>query len=124
MAHKLHASSNECSVSALDLFYAPPTQTSVEKEIWVDVHQIASVSDTGPIDFEFEGKQQEFLDLAHTLLYVTILLVKSDGSELDGGSNVGPVNLFLHLLFGQLDISLNGRTISDGSSTYPYRAYL
>ena len=54
--------------------------------------------------------QQEFLDLAHTLLYVTIQLVRSDGSELDGGSNVGPVNLFLHLLFRQLDISLNGRT--------------
>ena len=37
---------------------------------------------------------------------------------------VAPVNLFLHSLFGQLDIDLNGRTISDGSSTYPYRAYL
>ena len=34
------------------------------------------------------------------------------------------VNLFLLSLFGQLDIDLNGRTISDGSSTYPYRAYL
>ena len=50
--------------------------------------------------------------------------VKSDGSEMNGGSKVGPVNLFLHSLFGQLDISLNGRTISDGSNSYPYRAYL
>ena len=122
MAHKLHASSRECSVSALDLFYVPPTQTSVEKGTWVDVHPIASFSDTGPTEFEFEGKQ-EFLDLAHTLLYVTVQLVKSDGSEIDGGSTVAPVNPFLHSLFGQLDIDLNGRTISDGSSTYPYRAY-
>ena len=64
MAHKLHASSSDCSVRALDLFYVPPTQTSMEKGTWVDVHPIASVSDTGPIEFAFEGKQQEFLDLA------------------------------------------------------------
>ena len=56
MAHKLHASSSECSVSALDFFYVLPTQTSEEKCTWVDVHPIASVSDTGPIEFEFEGK--------------------------------------------------------------------
>ena len=82
----------------MDLFYVPPTQTSVEKETWDDVHPIASVSDTGRIDFEFQGKQQKFLDLAHTLLYVNIQLVKSDGSELDAGSKVGLVNLFLHYL--------------------------
>ena len=74
--------------------------------------------------FEFEEKQQEFLDLAHTLLYVTVQIVKSDGSEIDGGSKVATVNLFLHSLFGQLDIDLIGKTISDGSSNYPYPAYL
>ena len=76
MAHKLHASSSECSVSALDLFYVPQTQTSVEKGTWADVHPMASVSDSGPIELKFEGKQQEFLDLTHTLRYVTIQLVK------------------------------------------------
>ena len=81
MAHKLHASSKECSVSALDLFYVPPTQTSVEKETSVDVYSIESVSDNEPIESELEGKQQEFLNLAHMLLYVTIQLVKPDGSE-------------------------------------------
>ena len=108
----------------MDLFYVPPTQTSVEKRTWVDVQPIASVSDTDPIEFEFEGKQQEFLNLSHTLLYVNMQLVKSEESELDAGSKVGPMNVFLHSLFGQLDISLNGKTISDESSTYPYRAYL
>ena len=53
MAHKLHASSAECSAYDLDLFYVPPTQASVEKGTWVDVHPIASVLDTGPIEFEF-----------------------------------------------------------------------
>ena len=99
----------------------PPKQTSVdEKDTWTDVHPIVSVSDTRPIEFEFEGKQQEFFDLAHTLLYLTVQLVKSDGSEMGGGSKVGPVRLFFHSSFRQLYISFNGRTISDGSSTYTY----
>ena len=50
------------------------------------------MSDIGPTE-ELEGKRQEFLDLAHTLLYVTIQLVKSDGSELDGSPKIGTVNL-------------------------------
>ena len=52
--------------------------------------------------------------------------MKSDGPETASGSKVAPVNLFLRSLFGQLDIDrdLNGRTISDGTSTYSYRAYL
>ena len=87
----------------------------MEKGTWVDVHPVRSVSDTGPVEFEFERKQQEFLDLAHMVLYVTVQLVKSDRSEADGGSKVAPVNL--DSLFGQLDIHLNGRTVSDGSST-------
>ena len=124
MAYKLHESSSECSVSALDLFYVPPTQTSVQKGTWVDVRLIVSVSDTKPIELESEGKQKEFLDLAHTLLYVTVQLVKSDGSDIDCGSKVAPVKLFLHSLFVQPGIDMNGRTISDGSSTSPYRAYL
>ena len=89
----------------------------MEEGTRVDVHPIDSVSGTGLTEFEFEGKQRKFLDLAHTFLYVALQLVKSDGSEVDEGTKVGPVN---HSSFGQLDITLNGRTISDGSSTYPY----
>ena len=53
-------------------------------------------------------------------------LLESGGPELEGGTKLGPVlvNLSSILSFGQLGITLNGRTISDGSSIYPYRAYL
>ena len=96
----------------------------MKKGTWIDVYPKSSISETGQIQLEFERKQQELLDLSHRLLYVTMQLVKSDGSELDGGTKVGPVNLFHHSLFEQLDITLNVRTLSDGSSTYPYRVYL
>ena len=91
----------------------------MKKGSLVDVYPIASVSDTGPIEFEFEGKQQDLLDLAHMLLFVMVQLVKSDGSEIDCGRKVASVTLSLHSLCGHLDINLNGRKISDESSTYP-----
>ena len=59
MAHMLHASSSECSVSALDLFYVPPTQTSVEKGTWINVHPIASVS-LDQSNFSLKGSNKSF----------------------------------------------------------------
>ena len=76
------------------------------------------------LNLSLKGGNKSFLDLSHMLLYVTIQLVISDGSELDGGAKVDPVNLSFHSLFGQLDISMNGRIISDRSSSYPAQAYL
>ena len=58
------------------------------------------------------------------LLNVTTETVRSDVSEIDSGSKIGSVNLFFQPLFGQLDILLNDRTISDGIVSYLYRAYL
>ena len=37
---------------------------------------------------------------------------------------VGPINLFLHSLFSQVDISLNGTLVTTSTNTYPYRAML
>ena len=37
---------------------------------------------------------------------------------------MGPVNLFLHSLFSQVDVSLNERLISPSTNTYPYRAMI
>ena len=34
------------------------------------------------------------------------------------------MNLFLHSLFSQVDVSLNERLISPSTNTYPYRAML
>lgn len=34
------------------------------------------------------------------------------------------MNLFLHSLFSQVDVSLNERLISPSTSTYPYRAMM
>ena len=39
-------------------------------------------------------------------------------------TGIGPVNLWLHSLFSQVDLSLNDRLVTSSTNTYPYRAYL
>ena len=43
-----------------------------------------------------------------------------NGADVD----VGPVNLWLHSLFSQVDASLNDRLVIPSMNTCPYRAYL
>ena len=49
-------------------------------------------------------------------------ITKANGTALEPNEQVGPVNLFLHSLFSQVDVFLNERLISPSTNTYPYRA--
>jgi hypothetical protein len=45
--------------------------------------------------------------------------------NMEAADNVGPaMNNFLHSLFSQVDVSLNGVLITNSSNTYGYRAYI
>ena len=113
-----------CVKSELDIFSVPSTQTSIEDGITVDYHPIASLVDTGPIEFDIPASIEYYLDPAHVYLHLAVKITKNDGSNLDYASAVGPINLFLHSLFSQLDVHLNGNQVSSSSNTYAYRAYL
>ncbi|XP_071040075.1 uncharacterized protein F54H12.2-like [Parasteatoda tepidariorum] len=49
-------------------------------------------------------------------------MVKTNNTAITKDDVLGPVNLFLHSLFSQVDVSLNDRTVSNSSNTYPYKA--
>jgi len=120
----VHDQSCECTKSELDLFSVPPTQTSVEQGNWVEYHPITSVAGDSPIEFDINSSGEDYLDFANTMLYVKAKLTAMDGANLTADAAVGPVNLFLHSLFSQVDISLNGTLITQSTNTYPYRAIL
>ncbi|GFT62865.1 uncharacterized protein F54H12.2 [Trichonephila clavipes] len=116
--------SPECVKSELNLFLAPPTQTVIEKGQWVQFHPITNVADGGPIEFLIPGSGDAYLDLSQTQLHVRAKIFKSDGKVITNENKVGPVNLFLHSLFSQVDVCLNERTVSSSNNTYPYRAII
>ncbi|XP_061195225.1 uncharacterized protein F54H12.2-like [Saccostrea echinata] len=50
---------------------------------------------------------------------------KDDGSNLTGaGSTCAPVNNIFHSLFTEIDLSVNGKIVTPGTDTYPYKVYL
>ena len=122
----VHARSKQCGKTETDLFSIPPTQASLEKGRWIDYHPLSSVeNDDGPITFLAAGTE-DYVDLSKTILFVEGKVVKSDGSDLSGDeqSNIAPVNNFLHSLFRQVDVYLNGKQVTPAMGTYAYRAYL
>ena len=123
----VHPFSKRCDKSEVDLFRVPPTQQSLERGRWIDYAPLSSVENpNSAITFLIAGTD-EYIDLSKTILTVTRKITKKDGeSKLDGNdqSNVAPVNNFLHSLFRQVDVYLNGKQVTPAMGTYAYRSYI
>ena len=120
----IHPQSCKSVDTGLNLFSIPLTQTSVEDGQFVEFHPLSSLSPSAPIEFAISGGGTEYLDLSNTYLHVRAKVTNADGSDLDAGADVAPINYWLHSLFSQVDISLNDTLISPSENTYPYRAYI
>ena len=119
----VHPNSKRCDKSEIDLFSVPPTQLSLEKGRWIDYRPLSSVqNDHAAITFMISGTD-EYLDLSKTILVVEGTVEASNGSSQVGASQA-PVNNFLHSLFRQVDVYLNGKQVTPAMGTYPYRAYI
>lgn len=117
--------SSECLKSEVDLFSLPPTQTAIEGGEWIEFLPLSSIKDIGaPLEFNVTGCAENYMDLSATQLHVRVRVTKGDDTPLPENELVAPVNLLLHSLFSQIDITLNGRNITNSSHTYPYRAYI
>jgi hypothetical protein len=114
----------ECAKSELDLFSAPATQTAIESGIYVEYHPISSLIGGVPIEFDVNASGDDYLDLSNSFLCVQAKVTRDNGNDLDAADTVGPVNNFLHSLFSQVDVSLNGTLITSSMNTYAYRAYM
>ena len=119
----VHSKSEESTKSELDLFSVPPTQVSLEKELWIDHQPVSSVSDGGPITLLSPGTK-DYVDLAKTILVVRAKVTKANGNDYDADEKVGIVNNFLHSLFKQVDVFLKEKQVTQATGTYAYRAYL
>jgi hypothetical protein len=51
-------------------------------------------------------------------------IMDDDDTALDGGADVGSVNLWMHSLFSDVSVSLNENLVSPPTSLYPYIAYI
>ena len=117
----LHSHTEACLKSELDLFSLPLTQTAVESSRWVFYKPVSSLSDESPIEFCINSQSEDYRDLAHTMLKVSVQLTPHNK---DSDSLVAPVNNFLHSIFNQVDVYFNQKLVSPPNNIYPYRAYI
>lgn len=108
----------------LALFSIPPTNSGVEKIHWVQYQPVSNAGDDGPLEFVIGGNGNQYIDLAQTRLQVKVKVVKGDGKSLEADEHVGPINLFLHSLWSQVEIQLQQKIVSSAGTMYPYKAYI
>ena len=78
----------------------------------------------GVIELNIDGAGDDYLDLYNTYIYVEAKVVQRDGTPLPKDAPVAPVNLMLHSMLSQVDVSLHEKLATPLKNTYPYRAYL
>ena len=120
----VHRQSCEGVKTELDLFTVPPTQNCISDSHVVEHQPTASLDSGGPIEFLIPGSGHDYLDLANTMLHVQAKVTRANGHDLDAAEPVGPVNNWLHSLFSQVDVYLNGTLVTSSSNTYAYRSYI
>jgi hypothetical protein len=114
----------ECAKSELGLFSLPSMQKSIECGIYVEYHTISKITGGALIEFNMTATGDDYLDLANSFLCVRVKFTGINGDNLNAADTIGPVNNFLHSLFSQVDVSLNGTLITSSMNTYAYRAYI
>ena len=80
---------------------------------------MASLDSGGPIEFLIPGSEDDYL-----VLHVQVKVTRANGDDLDLDDPLGPVNNWLHSLFSQVDVYLNGTFVTPYTNTYAYRAYI
>lgn len=127
MSSSFLSNSSPCTKSELDLFYIPPTNTSIESGGWSQHNPLTALDDTGPIEFYIPASESEYIHLNQTLLYLSVEFNSSLISKSESSNETpiyGPINNLASSLFSQIDVSLKNESIETTNKTYAYKAYI
>lgn len=124
----------------LALFEKPVIDAGVEKVRWIEYKPVNQISHGSNIEFVVSGNGNQYIDLRRTRLYIKAKVTLEDGRPLpsdepimtaDGkrgdphiNSKVGPINLWLHSLFNQVDVYLQQKLVTSSNTNYYLKAYL
>lgn len=109
----------------LSLFYTPPSEGSVEYVHWVKVRPISQITPGGTIDFNISGNSLLYMDLSKIKLHIKARVIKADGKDFKDGEYATPINMPLHTIWSQVELTVQQKPICSGVSTrYPYKAMM
>ncbi|GFG38260.1 hypothetical protein Cfor_08914 [Coptotermes formosanus] len=108
--------------SEFDVFAAKPVQESVLETTEVIYKPTAFVKQSDLKNL-IPADNKTYIDL-NIKLYIRGKLIAKNGTHLDSKDLTSVTNNFLHSLFSQCSVSLNGITISQATELYNYRSFL
>ena len=109
--------------SNLALFHTPPVDTGSSGSEWQEYRPTSQISKGAPLEFSVTGNSSHYIDLKRTRLYLKCRITKPDGTAITKEDHVGLVNIPLHSMFRQVEMSLQHEVISSGVGlNYPYKA--
>lgn len=116
---------NTVHTEELALFSLPGVNSGVEKVQFIDYYPISQSLDQGPVEFNLVGNSLQYIDLHRTKLHVKAKIEQSSGEKTSPDAQVTFINIPLHSMWSQVDISLQQQAVSTGvGANYPMRAHL
>ena len=114
----------EAISSELDIFSKEVFQAAVVSEPIQEFGPIATIQETGPIEFLISGGDRNYVDLNSSKFEVRVKLTKPDGSEIPGTVKLSVANDTLNSLFSNIELELADKPVTEANTLYPYRAFL
>lgn len=112
----------ECALSNVEeMTQGAMVQRQIEEANYETV--LPHVQNDSVIEFNIESSDS-FIELNKTEVEVKFRIKKADGTNLGADDKVGLVNYAVASLFKDVEIQLNGKTITHGSSNYAERAIM
>ena len=111
----------------IDVFSKAEVDSSLESEFYVEYLPTSSLKNSSDfISFDILGDGSKMVNLSKTQIKITCKITQTDGSSIAlPEDNITTVNLTLHSLIKQIDISLNGVNPAQSvGSHYSYKALL
>lgn len=126
MSAKIRKGSKCHSFMGQEMTCLPDTFTDIEEDFEIQILPRNSLldSDDIPLEFPIAGTSDQYIHLGDTYIHIRVRLVKKNGTKITSAIIVTPVNLFVHALFGQIDVYINEVLVTKNSGNYPFRAYI
>ena len=117
---------NDGTESGLALHAPLEVETGLLEGAHIIYHSVASITNTGPVEFLVPHDNECSFILSQTRLSGHFVVTNDDGSFVTAESKAALVNHFAACLFSQVEVYLNGVQEADLSLavTYPWRMFI
>ena len=111
-------------LNELNLFASTTADISLHSREWIEYRPVSQITDSAALNFNIPAQSSAYIDLKRSILNIKLRLVNADNTPVDSALVIGPVNVPLHALFSQVEVSLQQTPQTQWGTNYPYKAYI